>query len=124
MNRKSTTLISLGISVALIAVGIWYLTTSHLNFGFGNTTWYMPQHMSWMGGGAMGGGAGMGFVMIVFWVAVIAALVLMVSGALTVRRPPENHSLHESDALNILKQRYARGEIDKEQFDAMRRDIE
>jgi hypothetical protein len=37
---------------------------------------------------------------------------------------PENGAESNGDALAILKQRYARGELSKEEFEAIRRDLE
>jgi putative membrane protein len=114
MNRKTTTLLSLGISVALIAAGIWFLYNSHNRFGYGNGRWAMPYHMM------AGGGGGMGIVMVLFWLCVLSAVALMISGVIS------NHQSSTSagsNALEILRQRYARGEIDKIQFEEMQRDL-
>jgi putative membrane protein len=56
---------------------------------------------------------------ILFWVAIIALVVWLISGFVsrTNSQPPAE------SALDILKKRYARGEITKEQFDEMRRDL-
>ena len=73
MSRKTSTLLSLGLSAVLIAVGVWILYHHSLGFGPGHGRWFMGQ------GGMMGGG--MGLVMIIFWMVLIAALVLLFSGA-------------------------------------------
>jgi putative membrane protein len=70
----------------------------------------------WMGGYWLFG--------VVFWALGIAAVVLLIlalarrSGALT-------QSMHrgEPDAIEIAKRRYARGEITKEQFDQLKKDL-
>jgi putative membrane protein len=119
MNRITSTLISLGISVALIAAGIWFLSNHHSFFGYGGGRWIMPRHMS------MGGG-GMGFIMIIFWVALLVAVILLISGLLTGRRYSNKDVGKPSagpDALEILKQRYARGEISKLEYESMRQDL-
>jgi putative membrane protein len=110
MNRKTATLLSIGISAALVAGTIWFLFNHH------NDIWAtgprpMPHGMM------MGGG--MGFLMILFWVVVLIALALLLSAVFSSRRP----SSHTESALEILQKRYARGEIDKDRFDAMRRDL-
>lgn len=117
MNRKASTLLSLGISMALIAGAIWFLFNHQNSFGYGYGSWFMPHHMTI-------GGGGMGIIMILFWVAVIAAIVLVVSGIATDRRSTGSRdNWKSSDALEILKNRYARGEIDSEQYQAMKRDL-
>ncbi len=119
MNRKASTLLSLGISIALIAGTIWFLFNYHNSFGYGNGRWVMPHHMTI-------GGGGMGIVMILFWVAVIAAIAMVVSGiASSGRRTTGGPDRGKpSDALEILKGRYARGEIDKTQYQSMKRELQ
>ena len=57
-------------------------------------------------------------MMIVFWGLVIVALVLGIRWLITQGKEPRADS-----SLEILKRRYARGEIDKEEFEAMKRDL-
>ncbi len=76
------------------------------------------------------GGFGLLF-MLLFFILVIGAAVALVS--LLFPRPanPANHnqirtsqsSATNNSALEILKQRYARGELTREEFDAMKEDI-
>ena len=61
--------------------------------------------------------AGAGFLMLLFWILVIVGLVVLVRWVIG------SSSGGESRALTILKERYAKGEITKEQFDQMKRDI-
>jgi putative membrane protein len=117
MKTNKNTLMSLGISLALIAAGIWFLYY-HMNFfGYGGGGWYMPDHM-------MFGGGGMGIVMILFWLAVIAAVALVVSGILSGTHA-SGHPARPAvpDALDILKRRYANGEIDKTQYEIMKQNL-
>jgi putative membrane protein len=65
-------------------------------------------------------GIGMGLFMLLFWVLVIAALVLGIRWLVTQGHPPRSGS---DTALEILRQRYAKGEIGKEEFDAKKRDL-
>ena len=80
--------------------------------------------MGW--GGYGGNGMGMGIVgglfMLLFWGLIILGLVLVVrwlwdqgrsGAAATTAEPP----------LDILKRRYARGEIGKEEFERMKKDL-
>jgi putative membrane protein len=111
MNRKTSTFLSIGISAALVAGAIWFLFNHH-NDMWAAGPWTMPHGMM------MGGG--MGFLMILFWAVVLMALVLLISAVFSGRRP----SSHTESALEILQKRYARGEIDKDRFDAMRRELQ
>ncbi len=120
MNRKASTLISLGISIALIAAGIWFLCNHYYYFGYGDSSWNMPRHM-------MMGGGGMGIIMILFWVVLLTAVILLVSGLMTRRSVADQNNgepLADSDALKILNQRYASGEISKIEYKIMRKDLQ
>ena len=63
-------------------------------------------------------GIGMMLMMLVFWGLVIVALVLGIRWLVTQGRESRSDS-----ALDVLRQRYARSEIDKDQFEALKRDL-
>lgn len=67
-----------------------------------------------------GFGFGHGLFGIVFWIIVIALVVLvlraLVGGGAGDRQ--------EMSALEVLRKRYARGEIDRDEFERRRRDLE
>ena len=75
------------------------------------------SQVSWFWG--MGMLAGMG-VFFVVWALILIALVLLVRWLWVQARPA---SRGEETALEILKRRYARGEITREEFESMRRDL-
>ena len=63
-------------------------------------------------------GVGMLLVMLTFWVFAIVALVAAIRWLIgPVPQPGRDH------ALEILRERYARGEVSKEEFDAKKRDL-
>ena len=79
----------------------------------------------------MGFGFGFGWIMMaIFWVVVIALAVWLLSLLFprTAHNPsagePLRHAGASESPAEILKQRYARGEITKDQFDQMRHDLE
>ena len=74
-------------------------------FGYG----HMLPWMSWVGPIAM----------IVFWALVVTAIVFLIRYLARQSRSPGNDSL----ALAILKERYAKGEIDKAEFEEKRKDL-
>ncbi|MHB8619360.1 MAG: SHOCT domain-containing protein [Chloroflexota bacterium] len=83
-----------------------------------------------MGGGMMGPGmlGGWGAMSpawsaatIIFWLLIIAGAVLLVIWAVRQAGPKEPVSRRP---LDILNERYARGELSREQFEQMRRDLE
>lgn len=63
-------------------------------------------------------GIGMMLMMLVFWGLVIVGLVLGIRWLVSQGKESRSDS-----ALEILRQRYARGELDKEEFEAKRRDL-
>ncbi len=63
-------------------------------------------------------GVGMMVMMFLFWAVVIVGLVLGIRWMLRLSAEPRSDS-----ALEILRQRYARGEIGREEFEAKKRDL-
>lgn len=116
MNRKTSTLLSLGISAALISAAIWFLYKFNSGMWTGNGRWGMGyNHM-------MGGG--MGIVMIIFWIVLIGAFILLISGTINgIRGFQQKNEGDSPGPLEILKQRYARGEIDRIEYENKRRDL-
>lgn len=119
MRRFSATLISIGISAALIAAGIWFLYDQRgpYHYGYGLPWTDMPH-------GLMVGAGGMGVVMVLFWVIVLVALVLLVYGVVSALHPASGGEKKETDALEILKRRYARGDIDRAEYQSKRRELQ
>ena len=78
--------------------------------------WDWGWHPMWGMWGAWG--IGMLLVMLTFWVLVIAGLIVLVRWLVTQGRESRTDT-----ALEILRQRYARGEINKDEFDAKKRDL-
>ncbi len=67
-----------------------------------------------------------GLMMILFWGGIIALIVVAIrsltgAGSSTANPTPTNTN---SSALRILKERYARGEITKEEYEDMRHNLE
>jgi len=79
------------------------------------------------GPGMMGGGYGMGWfgsiIMIAFWIAVIVGIVLLIRWLIISTRATSHGTSSGESALQILKKRYARGEINKEEFEEKRKDL-
>jgi putative membrane protein len=115
MNRKTSTLLSLGISAVLIAAAIWFLYNHNAGMWTGNGRWGMGYgHMM---------GSGMGIVMIIFWIVLIGGFILLVSGAINGMRVFPKKDDEMQTPLEILKQRYARGEIDRAEYEDKRRNL-
>lgn len=79
----------------------------------------MPGWM--MSGWGMGYGFFGWLMMFLFWILIIAAVVLGVRWFID--QGKLKGSSVEETPLDILKKRYASGEIDKEEFETMRREL-
>lgn len=75
---------------------------------------------TWHGEGMHGGWWGIG--MLALWALAIVATIYVVR-ALTSRAPREASGPPSETPLEILKRRYARGEIDRAEFEEKRRDL-
>jgi putative membrane protein len=72
-----------------------------------------------------GGGWGMGHggpFMILFWILIVIGVVLLVKWL--AGQSPVDKGPRERTPLEFLRERYARGEIDREEFAQKRRDLE
>ena len=111
MDRKTSTLMSLGISMALIAAGIWFLYNHHDSLGYGARGWIMPFHIM-MGSGRLG------IVAVLFWIVVFSAIGLLVSGLISNHRSAGGtHREATSDTAANPGQHHAGNEIDKSRFE-------
>jgi putative membrane protein len=77
--------------------------------------------MMWWDGGWLWMGL-MVLLMLVFWGGVIA-LIIWVITRFTRREVPHDSRSGRPDALDIARERYARGEITKEQFEQIKKDL-
>ena len=85
------------------------------------------QYGGWgMGPGMMGGwGTGWfgGILMIVFWVLILVGLIFLIRWLIQSPGRDKTTGNGSNRALEILKERYARGEIDKEEFESKKKDL-
>jgi len=113
--RKHTGIIALVVSVLAIAGIFVYRELQPAgayvhNYGYG-----YGGHMMF----------GMDGLMVVYWGLILFGLILLINWLLTANRKEHDSEFRSSagDALEILKSRYARGDIDLEQFKKMRDEI-
>ncbi len=97
--------------LSLITVLAWPAAS----FTNGNDNWPMFgwRHMTnWWYGGM--------FMWILFVVVIVAAVLLITQ----ITRPRRSDGSFRESSIDILKRRYARGEITKEEFENMKKDLQ
>ena len=116
MNKDTKTALIIGsviVAILIIVPLVFGLIGGWQGYGYGM-----------MGPWMMGGFGGMWFMpifMIVFWGLVIWGIVALVRG---VSSPGNTGSSGQADSpMEVLKKRYARGEINKEEFEDKKKDI-
>jgi len=103
-----------GLAFAALATG---LAVAPLAYGQGYG--YGP---GMMGGYGWGGGGGFGIIgMLLWWVLIVLGIVLIAKWLFS--GGPGGGRTAGDRALEILKERYARGEIDKNEFEQKKRDL-
>lgn len=81
--------------------------------------WPYMSNFGW-GGWLLGG-----LMMLLFWGGLILIVVLAARAFTRSDNRSQNHGvITHSNALEILKNRYAQGEINKEEFETIRHDLE
>lgn len=73
--------------------------------------WGWHHWWGWFGGGLFG----------LFWILFIIGIIFFIRWVAQQGRPGE---AKKEDALDILKKRYAKGEINKEEFEQKKKDIQ
>jgi len=100
-----------------VSIGMFMFVTGHA----------FAQGSGMMGPGMMGWGYGMGWLgwifMIIFWIVVIAGVVLLVRWIVSTGEKSRGPQLSKDTAIDILKKRYAKGEVSKEEYERMKKDI-
>lgn len=79
----------------------------------------------WYGAGAQMGAMGWagGIAMIIFWGLTVVGLVVLIRFLLAKTRAEGPGLAQRRDALDILKERYAKGEMDKAEFEQKKLDL-
>ncbi|MFA5993953.1 MAG: SHOCT domain-containing protein [Parcubacteria group bacterium] len=86
--------------------------------------------MMWNSFGGWGGGFGFGWIfMLLFWGLIIWGIFTLIRGVSGGGGCCDNnhgghHGHGDKTSLDILKERYAKGEINKEEFEAKKKDLE
>jgi putative membrane protein len=73
--------------------------------------------------GFIGRGMGFGFIfMLLFWGLILLGIVTLIRWLMTPSSP--RRSTHDKSPLEIVQERYARGEINREEYEQKKRDLE
>src|SRR4030042_4191847 len=106
MRRLTTVMIAIGLTLLLSACG---------RYGFGcGEGWGSMMDFGYFGYGGMF----MGMLLIVILVAVVIYFIIREA------RPKADQRLSGETPLDILKRRYAKGEIAKDEFEKVKKDLE
>lgn len=76
-----------------------------------------------IGSNMMGWGWAGGLFMLILWILIIVLIILLIRRLVSSGNSQSSSSQQGDSALEILKNRYARGEIDKEEFEAKKKDL-
>jgi putative membrane protein len=120
VSRSIWVVIAILIGLGLLVGGFLLSRSGWSMYGYG------PGLLDGNFGFGMMNGFGFGGIfMILFWIVIIGLGVWLVSRLTSSAnsQPPSNSATSPESALDILKKRYARGEITQEQYQAMRRDL-
>jgi putative membrane protein len=116
---KSVRFRSFGFSTGLTALFLMICDKAFAQWrGYGD--WHMGSGM--MGGWGMGWFGGI--FMLVFWALVIVGLIFLIKWLIqSTKGESGGRAGSSSRSLDILRERYARGEIDKHEFEEKRKDL-
>jgi putative membrane protein len=114
------------ISLKSVVVGIFVSLISLFSI-YSDAFAQTGRSEGWNMGPGMMGGWGMGWFggifMMLFWILILIGLVFVIKWLIQSTSRAKNSGQGGYRALEILKERYARGEIDKAQFEDMKRDL-
>ena len=118
-NNENDLLTKIMWSASLLSAGLLSTSTAWGHSG-GYNDWHMGR---WMMGGWGMGWFGM-ILMLIFWGLVLAGIVLLIKWLVQTKAGRERSGLNTgSNAMEILKERYARGEINRDEFESIKKDL-
>jgi putative membrane protein len=104
-------------TISALVLSLFLLSSTEALAQWGdNRGWHMGPGM--MGGWGMGWFGGI--FMMIFWVLALVGLVLLIRWLIQSTSRVKSDAGNSNRALEILKERYARGEIDTAEFETMK----
>ena len=113
MNQNLKTVLTVG--------GIIVVVLIVLSVVLGSFGGWQRSDFGMMGSGMMGGFTM--FLMPVFWVVITGLIIWLVVAALQGSGASDSTANKADSPMEILKRRYAQGEIDKEEYEAKKKDL-
>ncbi len=107
----------------------WILPTMIIDYLYSNPAMAQSgRYNDWNMGPWMMGKWGMGWFgmifMIIFWILIIVGVIFLIKWLLQTTSSKGRSNFEESSkAISILKERYAKGEITREEFEAVKKDL-
>ena len=111
--------ISAGTITALALSIVFFSSTEALAQWGNNQSWHMGPGM--MGGWGMGWFGGI--FMMIFWVLILVGLIFLIKWLIQSTNRAKSDAGNGNRAIEILKERYARGEIEKVEFETTKLDL-
>ena len=106
------------LSAIALSIDLFSSTPALAQWG-DNRSWHMGPGM--MGGWGMGWFGGI--FMMIFWVLVLVGLVFLIKWLIQTTNRVKSDAGNSNRSLGILKERYARGEIDTAEFETMKLEL-
>jgi putative membrane protein len=97
----------------IMAITIFQDPFSQHGYGMEPWMWGWGFHMGWF----------FLIVMVAFWISVILALIFLIRWLVISARRGVRTTRPEDSALEILRMRYAKGEINKQEFEEKKKDL-
>ena len=108
-----------GAMTAMVLSIVFFPSTQALAQWGGNQGWHMGSGM--MGGWGMGWFGGI--FMMIFWVLILVGLIFLIKWLIQSTNRAKSDAGNGNSALGILKERYARGEIDTAKYETMKLEL-
>ena len=107
-------------TISVLALFIVFFSSTEALAQWGNNQgWHMGPGM--MGGWGMGWFGGI--FMMIFWVLILVGLIFLIKWLIQSTNRVKSDAGNGNRAMEILNERYARGELDKVEFETMKLDL-